>query len=459
MTRQVGSPACRPMTPRRPSCLAPGTRRVPRRYLPGSQPSHSGLHGAGRDAGAVALRSTGQAPRLGRHVRGPPVEPPAVSAGSGSGRPGGGEPQFTRVQQHGTTRGGDRAYVRDMRTLRKAKARRVRGSPAEAAALVGVLVGAALLSGPPAGAVAPVPTAPPAGPALVSSAPSALAPPATVAVTTVTHTVTAPSAAAQARVQAFWTTGRMRSAKPVEELEPGALRRGAPPPTEGSPWAGGPGSVKTTGKIFMTLSTGGTATCSAAVVDAANKDVIATAGHCVHLQESGGWAENILFVPGYSQGHRPYGGFVARHAAVSSAWQAYQDPDQDYAFIALAPALLGHVADVVGSQRLSFRAKPQNTVVLGYPSAAPYNGETVQVCSGVTRPSPYTANSRQQRMSPCTLTSGASGGPWYAPFDKDTGKAVQVGVTSGRPTDNTRDLYGAMFDDVARLLHRKVEQA
>lgn len=270
--------------------------------------------------------------------------------------------------------------------------------------------------------------------------------------------VTGPSVR-QGDPDGFWTEERMRAAKPMETYLPGS-GGGTLPPAGGKPWPGSPQAVRTTGRLFMTLSGDRLASCTAAVVDSPSREVIATAAHCVRLKETGGWAERVLFVPGYRDGQRPYGAFSAQRAVVSAAWSENEDPDQDYAFVRLAASSRGRVADVVGSEALSFTRHPfRRTVTLGYPAAAPYDGRTVQYCSGTARPSPRPDSAAQQYLKPCYFTEGSSGGPWYAAFDPESGRGVQTGVTSSKPAgaDGDAYLFGAMFDPVAEKLYREAD--
>ena len=83
----------------------------------------------------------------------------------------------------------------------------------------------------------------------------------------------------------------------------------APPPPDGVPWTLGAEPVRNVGRLFLTVppaEEGGKerkAYCSAAVVDSANRSVVVTAGHCVHLKSiPGGWVKKLLFVPAYDKG-------------------------------------------------------------------------------------------------------------------------------------------------------------
>nr|BFE87519.1 hypothetical protein GCM10020093_101200 [Planobispora longispora] len=60
--------------------------------------------------------------------------------------------------------------------------------------------------------------------------------------------------------------------------------------------------------MFFTYQ-GRNASCSANAVTSENKSTVITAGHCVKM--GGSFHGNWVFVPGYDNGNRPYGTWVA----------------------------------------------------------------------------------------------------------------------------------------------------
>ena len=76
---------------------------------------------------------------------------------------------------------------------------------------------------------------------------------------------------------------------------------------------GFPGRVH--GKVFLTLD-GADYVCSATAVSSPSHTLAWTAGHCVHGADFGaGFATNWMFVPGYVDGQRPFGSWVATSLA------------------------------------------------------------------------------------------------------------------------------------------------
>ncbi|WP_329122217.1 trypsin-like serine peptidase [Streptomyces sp. NBC_01465] len=249
-------------------------------------------------------------------------------------------------------------------------------------------------------------------------------------------------------IRAYWTPQRMHEAMAASAPD------GDPAPPDGVPWTQGKDSVRQVGRLFMVLPAGQKATCTAAVVDSPNHDTIATAGHCVHLNEYGGFMKALMFVPGYDTDDWPHGGFAARSVGIAPAWADKEDHKADFAFVALDTDVKNrHVQDVVGARRAVFAPVAGEKTALGYPYVKPYDGETLQYCSGPTTPVDDPRLAGGEQLQPCRMTNGASGGPWYARTAQ--GEEVQVGVTSSRLKSAGADdeAWGAMFDDTARQLH------
>ncbi|MDG4859505.1 trypsin-like serine protease [Streptomyces sp. T-3] len=276
---------------------------------------------------------------------------------------------------------------------------------------------------------------------------------------------TVPAGDTAADVRAYWTPERMREAVVATD---GA----AAEPPDGVPWTLGAEPVRNVGRLFMTVppaEEGGKerkAYCTAAVVDSANRSVVATAGHCVHLKSIGGFVSKLLFVPAYDKGSEPYGSYVATSVGIAPAWAEREDHKADFAFVTLGKDEKGRaVQDVTGARKASFAPVAGEKTALGYPYfklekpvAKPYDGETLQYCSGPTTPVTDNRLVGGEQLKPCFMTNGASGGPWYVRTPQ--GEDVQVGVTSSRPKDESfKDAaWGAMFDGVARELHQAQER-
>ncbi|MBB5854486.1 trypsin-like serine peptidase [Amycolatopsis umgeniensis] len=264
--------------------------------------------------------------------------------------------------------------------------------------------------------------------------------------------VTVVSEADRAAALAHWTPERMRQWVGEEWL----------PPAEkiGREWDGRvPPGV---GRLFFTAEPGVDGSCTATVVPSSSKDVAFTAGHCVN----GGLDRydnpikivNVVFVPGYDHGAAPHGVFAARAFAWSGTYPGPMSGTDDDAVIALDPVGGRHVADVAGTQDISFDELPStvDTTMLGYPVSKAAGGEALFSC---VRPATLEVNSVNTTWNTdCDLAGGSSGGPWLRNFDPATGKGTLFSVTSrGTMTEDgvTTDLSGAAFTEPVRNLYER----
>ncbi|MFI5802494.1 trypsin-like serine peptidase [Streptomyces sp. NPDC051561] len=278
---------------------------------------------------------------------------------------------------------------------------------------------------------------------------------ATLAATATLLTPTSPSPSpvdGTEATRAYWTPERMREAASTSPLD-GLRAPAAPRPPDGVPWIRSTAPVAHIGRLFMVLPGGQKATCTAAVVYAKNRDVISTAGHCVHLKAVGGAMKSLLFVPGYANGQKPYGSYPARSVGVADAWKNSEDHKADFAFVTLARDEKGrHVQDVVGARRAIFGHGPAGPrTALGYPYVKPYDGESLQYCESRATPVKDDRLLGGSQLRPCRMTNGASGGPWYA--RTANGEDIQVAVTSSRPRGEAEVAWGAVLDATAKGLY------
>ncbi|MFI7689287.1 trypsin-like serine peptidase [Nonomuraea sp. NPDC049655] len=91
---------------------------------------------------------------------------------------------------------------------------------------------------------------------------------------------------------------------------------------------------KTIGKVFFVDHAGRYRWCSATSIQARNRNLVATAGHCVYETGKDVYAKWI-FVPGYYQGKAPWGVYVGAYAFTSYDLDTYDDYDGDFAFVAV----------------------------------------------------------------------------------------------------------------------------
>ncbi|GAA3466604.1 trypsin-like serine peptidase [Nonomuraea roseola] len=269
-------------------------------------------------------------------------------------------------------------------------------------------------------------------------------------------------------IRAYWTQERMARATPKDIVD-GAVRgasgqtveavgrevtvAGAAParPTAPSPV----GSLAffatpTVGKIFGVDSEGRDFSCSAGAVPGPARNVIATAGHCVHDGPGRGWARLMIYMPYYN--HQPdpsYGSWTVAWMHVYKGWSQEGKSGYDYAFASVWPRGDGAVlGDVTGFNGMSFNRTTSYTGSLwGYPGIPPSEGGWQYNCSDTVM-----AIFGNNRVDDCPQIAqhGASGGPWMYDYRNDRMWGYVTTVTSEGYIGET--VFGPFFGDNARRL-------
>ncbi len=179
----------------------------------------------------------------------------------------------------------------------------------------------------------------------------------------------------------------------------------------------GPSGIRTldattdsmTGRIFFVDDKGENRSCSGSTINSNGKRIVFTAGHCVHGGGSGRtWFDvsRWIFEPAYHNGS-PYGTWTAQSLWTKTGWINDANRSYDVAAAVMQDKDGKHIVDVVGGQGIRWGSGYNRAeTMLGYPSAAPYNGTKLITCPGAT------ADDGGFPMLECTMTGGASGGPW-----------------------------------------------
>ncbi len=237
---------------------------------------------------------------------------------------------------------------------------------------------------------------------------------------------------------------------------PGAAARTVDTVTSGSRWTGGGAVGATVGRVFLTLN-GVDFVCSGTAVRSTNKDVVATAGHCVK-DGTGAWANNWTFVPGYESGRQPYGSYPARRMFVAGPWARDADDSFDVGMVAVTDSGGRHLSDAVGAHAIGFNGtRGQQTYAFGFPADPPYNGDHLLYCAGRPHDDPY--KKTQDQGLGCDLTAGASGGPWFSGFDAATGQGLLTSVSSFKYSNDDGSMYGPYFGDAVKQVYDTAQQS
>jgi len=258
----------------------------------------------------------------------------------------------------------------------------------------------------------------------------------------------------------FWTPERMASAIPLQPI----ITKSYMIPFSGNNQNNEPERILTpstyvrgvcsknppaAGRAFFVFNTQ-TYVCSGSVVNAKNRDMVITAGHCVYNTTSKQYATNWIFVPGYNNDERPDGTFVWRYIETNAEWRNKADYNYDVAVVLMNEnEQKQHIQDAAG---IAFgitlnAAKKVATNAFGFPMNM-NNGETMSTCAAVsTNPTLFLMSSFKGLQISCGMGGGASGGPWCQSYNSNTCTCQQVSVTSFSYALAQGKIHGPHFND------------
>jgi len=205
------------------------------------------------------------------------------------------------------------------------------------------------------------------------------------------------------------------------------------------------GGTSAVGALFS-VSDGqlGTHFCSASVVHSPHGDLAVTAAHCMT-----GVDGQVAFVPGYDNGKKPDGAWTVTAVYTDQAWQSSQNPDDDVAFLRLAPNTGGATVErVTGAESLGINAKvPALVRVIGYPDSDD------QPISCVNYAKSFSGS--QLEFDCAAYEDGTSGGPFLTGMTASRHGTV-IGVIGGyEQGGDTPDVsYAAVFGSQVAALYR-----
>jgi V8-like Glu-specific endopeptidase len=176
---------------------------------------------------------------------------------------------------------------------------------------------------------------------------------------------------------------------------------------------------RTHGKLFMFEGSTPTHVCSATVVNSPTKNVVWTAGHCVHDGGPGGsFFDAYAFVPGYRNETYPFGIWFAERRFTTDQWR--QSTNQETAFkhdlgaLVMEPRAGVEIAEVVGARGIRFNQNPNHLYdSFGYPAASPFDGELSWLCDSDANLLLGSGTLAFMGIG-CDMTGGSSGGGWIA---------------------------------------------
>jgi V8-like Glu-specific endopeptidase len=204
----------------------------------------------------------------------------------------------------------------------------------------------------------------------------------------------------------------------------------------------------TTTSSVSGLAADGAHFCTASVVDSPVGDLAITAAHCVTGNDP-----PAVFVPGYHDGQAPYGTWLVTRVFTDAAWSASADPDDDVAFLQLAPNPDGvNIQSVTGAERLGTGSShPAIVRVIGYPSDA---DEPVWCVNWTHEFSPT-----QLEFDCGGYPDGTSGGPFLTDVSPSSGQGTVIGVIGGYQQGGDTDevSYSIVFGASVASLYQEAE--
>jgi Trypsin len=208
--------------------------------------------------------------------------------------------------------------------------------------------------------------------------------------------------------------------------------------------------TRTNGRILGFDPHDGDYSCSGTALATPSRSIVLTAGHCVQERHSVG--RELVFIPAFDHGERPFGTFEVKTAYMMRQWRRHENPDFDVAALKVVPNQYGMLTDVVGGRGyVTRRSRHLRFQIYGYPAAA-LNGEELRSCYAKGLGSDvltYRFVGPPTVPSACDMAGGSSGGAWIV------GGANIDGVTSYGYAGRGNRVYSPYFGkEIGNFLSR-----
>ncbi|MEY9933531.1 V8-like Glu-specific endopeptidase [Catenulispora sp. GP43] len=236
------------------------------------------------------------------------------------------------------------------------------------------------------------------------------------------------------------STSAAAAAGPGSTVDPPAQPTSSP---SGKPFGG----TSVAGVLYQPDSGVSSHFCSASVVHSAAGNLVITAAHCVY---SDGPKSDIAFAPGFHDGQLPYGSWPVTKVVVSQNWQNSDDPDEDVAFLQVAPSASGaSLESVTGADQIAFDQGFGMPVTV---PAYPQGSDTPITCAAPAKKFSATQTEWDCRGYP----DGTSGAPFLTNVDSSGEKGTVTGVIGGyQQGGDTPDVsYSAYFGSAVQALYQ-----
>lgn len=206
-------------------------------------------------------------------------------------------------------------------------------------------------------------------------------------------------------------------------------------------WNTRPYPWRTICHLEITTKTGGRGTCTGSFI---GPRVVLTAGHCLYLHGSGGWARSIRVIPGRNVAHEPYGAAVGTYYISTKGWVNNRNSNYDYGVIVLpSNKKLGNTVGWMGLASLSFGSLLGLLVnSSGYPGDKPYGTQwwnSNRIMAVTTRRIYYQIDTY----------GGQSGSPVWR-YKNGQRHIIGIHTTGGAPYNGATRIVKPVFDNLVK---------
>lgn len=237
--------------------------------------------------------------------------------------------------------------------------------------------------------------------------------------------------------------------------------------TDGAEFSPSDGELisSTVGRLYIEFPGGRSMVCSGTVINSEHGNMVVTAAHCLYSAIDQEMSTRVQFIPQDSNNgaNAPYGVWEADEWIVPQVFvdTAKEADNQstgrgwayDFGWIRLLPDSSGaNVQDYTGGQGVSFTQEFDGSLLVGYPSGTPFDGNSQRYCS--SEQMGFGDMYWPHLTMRCSMTPGISGGGWLTGVDPATGAGYVGAVYS---TVMPESGSGAMLGDLAYDLMKELE--
>ncbi len=173
--------------------------------------------------------------------------------------------------------------------------------------------------------------------------------------------------------------------------------------------------------------------------------VLATAGHCVYMQDEGGWAASIDVMPARFGSSLPFGTLRATRFAAVDGWTVQRSRDFDYGVIFLDDATVGtQVGNFEVRVMPSAALNGVNAKISGYPA----DREQARFQYFHERPLQSVTDTRL--IYDVDTFGGQSGSPIWQETEEDGLVAIGIHTTGGFTSNSGTRVSGDVLDNLIR---------